>query len=75
MTNEFFGDKTSNPTVNPAFVTAVQGWVTTPSSNKGWLIKSDLETSPTSFLGWWTKDGAAANSNTALSPLLTVVYH
>jgi len=53
----------------------VQSWLSSPSGYHGWLIKSDLETSPTSFLGFWTKDGAAANNNSALAPKLTITYH
>lgn len=56
-------------------VTDVQNWLSTPSGYHGWLIKSDLETMPTSFLGYWTKDGASANSNPALRPKLTITYH
>jgi hypothetical protein len=56
-------------------VSDVQSWLSTPSGYHGWLIKSDLETMPTSFLGWWTKDGAAANSNSALAPVLLVTWH
>jgi hypothetical protein len=56
-------------------VSDVQSWLSTPSGYHGWLIKSDLETSPTSFLGWWTKDGAAANMNSALAPVLLVTWH
>lgn len=55
-------------------VADVQSWLSTPSSHNGWLIKSDLETSPTSFLGFWTKDGAAANSNPAIAPKLEITY-
>ncbi len=46
-----------------------------PSSYHGWLIKSDLETTATSFLGWWTVDGATANSNSSLQPILHVEWH
>ena len=56
-------------------VTDVQNWLANSSTYKGWLIKSDLETSSTSFLGWWTKDGAAANSNPALRPKLEIAWH
>jgi hypothetical protein len=56
-------------------VNDVQSWLSSPSGYHGWLIKSDLETSPTSFLGFWTRDGAAANSNSALAPVLTITYH
>jgi hypothetical protein len=33
-----------------------------------------LEDTPTSFLGFWTKDGAAANNNPAIAPALTISY-
>lgn len=53
----------------------VQAWQANSSYLLDWLIKSDLETSSQSFLGFWTIDGAAANSNTALKPKLEVVWH
>ena len=56
-------------------VTDVQNWLSSPSGYHGWLIKSDLETMPTSFLGYWTKDGATANSYPNLRPKLTITYH
>lgn len=52
----------------------VQRWLSTPSGYHGWEITSNLETSPTSFLGFWTRDGAAANLNAALAPVLEVHY-
>ena len=52
----------------------VQGWVSGGTPNNGWMLQSDLETSPTSFLGFWSKDGAAANSNPAIAPALTITY-
>jgi hypothetical protein len=57
-----------------ALASEVQNWLSTPSGYHGWLISSNLETSPTSFLGFWTKDGAAANSNPALAPVLKITY-
>jgi hypothetical protein len=56
-------------------VSDVQGWVTSSSSYHGWMIKSDLETTATSFLGWWTVDGATANLNMNLQPILHVEWH
>ena len=53
----------------------VRNWVSGTAANNGWLIKSDLETSPTSFLAFWTKDGAAANGNPAIAPQLSITYH
>jgi hypothetical protein len=56
-------------------VADVQAWVGGTSPNDGWLLKSDnLEDSPTSFLGFWTKDGAAANNNPGIAPSLTITY-
>jgi hypothetical protein len=52
----------------------VQKWATGSAPNNGWLIKSDLEDMPTSFLGFWTKDGAAANNNPAIAPSLSITY-
>jgi hypothetical protein len=57
-----------------AMATEVHNWLSTPTGYHGWEITSNLETDPTSFLGFWTKDGAAANSNSALAPVLTIVY-
>jgi hypothetical protein len=58
-------------------VADVQGWVSGTTPNYGWLLKSEnLEGSPTSFLGFWTKDGAAANNNPSVAgaPSLSITY-
>lgn len=53
----------------------VQGWLDGTLQNDGWLLRSDnLEAMHTSFLGFWSKDGAAAVGNSALTPTLTVTY-
>jgi hypothetical protein len=63
----------------------VQQWLDAPSSNHGWMLEAltgldtnnnviALENTAQSFLGFWTRDGAAANSNPALTPTLTVTY-
>ena len=45
-------------------VADVQAWVNGTMQNDGWMLKSDnLEGTPTSFLGFWSMEGAAANSN------------
>ncbi|HEY7090741.1 MAG TPA: DNRLRE domain-containing protein [Tepidisphaeraceae bacterium] len=62
---------------SPSMVADVQACVNGTSPNFGWLLRSEnLETSPTSFLGFWTKDGAAANNNPAIAlpPSLTITY-
>ena len=56
-------------------VADVQNWIDGTAPDYGWLLKSDnLEATPTSFLGFWTKDGAAANNNPAIAPELTITY-
>jgi hypothetical protein len=53
----------------------VQSWVSGASPNYGWLLRGDnLESTATSFLGFWSKDGAAANSNPAIAPSLTITF-
>jgi hypothetical protein len=53
----------------------VQGWVNGTLQNDGWMLKSDnLEGTRTSFLGFWTKDGAVAVGNTGLTPTLSVTF-
>ncbi len=70
-TESFVGTSGSNPN----FLSAVQDWITNPTHNNGFEIRAPaLEGTATSFIGWWTKDGATANSNSALSPVLTVTY-
>jgi hypothetical protein len=67
----FTGDTSTN---NPNFTAMVQDWVTTPSHNNGMEIREPaLEGTRTTFVGWWTKDGASASGN-GLSPTLTVNY-
>jgi hypothetical protein len=37
---------------------------------------ASLEGTTTSFIGWWTKEGASpAGSNNGLYPSMTVTYH
>jgi hypothetical protein len=55
-------------------VSDVSSWVKGTAVNYGWELKSDLETSPGSFLAFWSRDGAAANANPAIAPRLTIVY-
>jgi hypothetical protein len=60
---------------SPGMAADVQGWIGGTSPNFGWLLRSDnLESSPTSFLGFWSKDGAAANNNPAIAPALSITY-
>ncbi len=60
---------------SPGMVADVQGWVDGTETNNGWLLKSDNgETTATSFLGFWSKDGAAANNNSAIAPELTITF-
>lgn len=60
---------------NPGLMAVVQDWINNPAHNNGLEIRGPtLEGINTSFIGWWTKDGASANSNTGLSPVLHVTY-
>jgi hypothetical protein len=53
----------------------VQRWVSGGGAgNFGWLLKSDLEDMPTSFLAFWSRDGAAANNNPTIAPSLNITY-
>ena len=46
---------------NPGFTAVVADWVHTPSHNNGMEIRAaSLEGTATSFIGWWTKEGAVA---------------
>lgn len=68
----FTGDTSMD---NPGFTAMVQDWVTNPSHNNGMMIRAaSLEGTAQSFIGWWSKDGAAANSNSNLEPQLIVNY-
>jgi hypothetical protein len=60
---------------NVSFLNAVNNWIDNPSQNNGFEIRApSLEGTATSFIGWWTKDGATANSNSALSPVLYLTF-
>jgi hypothetical protein len=60
---------------SPGMVSDVQSWLDGTLPNNGWLIKSDLETSPTSFLSFWSKEGAAVNTDPGSdAPALTITY-
>ena len=53
----------------------MQGWVNGSLQNDGWMLKSDnLEGTRTSFLGFWSKDGAAATNAPGLTPTLIVTF-
>lgn len=59
---------------SPGMLSDVNAWVSGQAANNGWLVRSDLETTPTSFLGFWSRDGADANANPALAPQLSITY-
>ncbi len=59
---------------NPDFLAEVNDWISNSGTNLGMELRStNLEDEPTSFLGFWSKDGAAAASN-GLAPVLTITY-
>ncbi|HEY1812014.1 MAG TPA: hypothetical protein VGG74_06625 [Kofleriaceae bacterium] len=70
-TNSWYGDSGTNT----ALYDIVADWMAGTANNYGFEIRSSLEADATSFLGWWTRDGATANMNSALNPTITIVYH
>ena len=55
----------------------VQNWLNNPTSNDGWLLKSDnLELTPTSFLGFWTREAVSEGNDPsqATAPTLSVTF-
>lgn len=52
----------------------VQDWLNGTLPNNGWLLKSDLESTPRSALAFWAKDGAMATGDTVLAPTLQINY-
>lgn len=71
---EFTGDSMTNPD----FLDQVHTWLTTPADNLGLELRStNLEGSQASFLGFWSKDGAAwANGHmgNGMAPVLSIAY-
>ncbi len=67
---DWVGSGTTDPLVE-----TVQAWANNSATNFGLEVKTSLETTATSFIGWWTKDGAAANSNMQAAPHLYVYYN
>jgi hypothetical protein len=60
---------------SPGMAADVQRWVSGgDAGNFGWLLKSDLEEMPSSFMAFWSRDGAAANNNPAIAPSLSITY-
>lgn len=67
-------------------VADVQSWLDSPSTNFGWMLKSDtgitstgatvdLESTPTSFLGFYSREGAiSVTGSAANAPTLTITY-
>jgi hypothetical protein len=51
----------------------VQSWLHDPSTNFGWMLKSDQETSPSTVRGFWTRE-AARTGQTAFMPQLQISY-
>jgi hypothetical protein len=56
-----------------ALVWDVQSWLNDPSSNSGWILKSDEETGASTVRGFWTRE-AARTGQTAFVPQLQVTY-
>ncbi|HZZ44675.1 MAG TPA: hypothetical protein VFE58_17195 [Tepidisphaeraceae bacterium] len=74
-THPFAAGQTLTWQSTAGMIADVQNWVDGTNPNFGWLLKSEnLESTPTSFLGFWTKEGAAATGNAATAPMLTITY-
>jgi hypothetical protein len=56
-----------------ALVADVQSWLNNPSSNFGWILKSDDELTASSVRGFWTRE-AARTGQGAFVPQLQVAY-
>ena len=54
----------------PAMVSDVQGWLTTPSSNNGWLLFNPAETTAITFRAFYSRNV----DNAMLRPKLTITY-
>jgi hypothetical protein len=59
--------------ISSGLKTDVLSWIATPSSNYGWLLKTDLITS-TAMGRFLSREGAAASGNTASAPRLVITY-
>lgn len=64
------GSKSIGDTINADVTTLVQNWITTPSTNKGLLIRPYL--GKTTVLSFYSKEEA---TNTAYRPKLTLQYY
>ncbi len=68
------GTLTSFTWSSTAMVADVQSWLNNPTTNFGWIIKNANETTATDFRAFWSAQGAAADNNSSLAPILTVTY-
>jgi hypothetical protein len=60
--------------VSTGLKTDVLSWIATPSSNYGWLLKTDFITSSSSMRRFLSREGAAASGNAANAPRLVITY-
>jgi hypothetical protein len=60
--------------VSSGLKTDVLSWIATPSSNNGWLLKTDFITSSSAMRRFLSKEGAAASGNAASAPRLVITY-
>jgi hypothetical protein len=52
----------------------VLSWIATPSSNNGWLLKTDFITSSSAMRRFLSREGALASGNPASAPRLVITY-
>jgi len=58
-----------------AMAADVQNWLNNPASSFGWLLKNSNETTSADFRAFWSAQGAAADNNPALAPVLIVNFN
>ncbi|MDP9175968.1 MAG: DNRLRE domain-containing protein [Planctomycetota bacterium] len=68
------GTLTSFTWSSAPMIADVQNWLNNPTADFGWLIKSADEVTVEDFRAFWSSQGAAANNNPAIAPVLSVTY-
>lgn len=53
----------------------VQSWVSNPSINFGWLLKTDFITNTSAMRRFRSREGAIASGDLTSAPRLTIIYH
>jgi hypothetical protein len=59
---------------DPQMKNDVSAWLSTPTTNYGWILKSDSEAVSQSFRAFWTKDAEAKSPSLGTGPILEIDY-